>query len=814
VVALGVVSAMPTRPYSAAIIGGLWPNTSPDTWSNVADGLKQKASELSNDADTIRGVADQLLTENSGETIEAMHVMYVHDSCEVQDRADRYTSMARAVDECAQLIYHTRQRLDEIDRAANEEIEQLKQKAAGLGDKMNRAMLLAEIQIIIADAHTRAEVLSANVAAAIAGQAALVGGSNAFKAAGGEGTPAPAPAASIGRPGDRLMDINQVPHGGGKGPAGLVQGAGFRGAPLAPPLQPGVRPRPADILEDRGQTAVTSSTGGSPGGPDEQSEAGRGATGPRPSDSLADWKPGSPEQTSAQTPPAAAPNVMPPMGPAPSPPAMPMGGGTFRMPPPTGMPSSFGGVPSPPVSPNLSTPPVTPPVSPSEFTRGFNAGLGSGGGAPAPAGPLLPPPAPPPPPVTPASATDLASAPVWAAPPPAAPVAGGGGGGGTPSIPPMMPAAAPGALPPFNSDVVPRQAAPVTPASGPPLPSAPPPAPPAAPLPPVAPLPPGVVASGVGATAAGAAAGVKSSSTDPLLESAVQTVYQLLHASRMYACIDWCVGVFKTPVGVDTVIVSNEGAGYIPAGVFVPRNARMLFADLGLANAFQARWFGWVNPAETMVAYSSLRCELDPNIELFALAVSNDNGGSALPAQRAAVPHYEDCSLMTSPIPDNAPPPRLDESRMHRLETVDRSDYNRLTNPNTPVAQHLPYAGQATDTTVRAALARASGLLGLSVPAVIRHVLSALTDGEEVTEEQWTELEMVKLTLCLDSAAQRPGRLGDSDGPSDYARAYHNLARAAEALSMWRGDEPACAEIAYLGWHIKREGLLWSVGSA
>jgi hypothetical protein len=31
---------------------------------------------------------------------------------------------------------------------------------------------------------------------------------------------------------------------------------------------------------------------------------------------------------------------------------------------------------------------------------------------------------------------------------------------------------------------------------------------------------------------------------------------------------------------------------------------------------------------------------------------------------------------------------------------------------------------------------------------------------------------------------------------------------------MWRGDEPACAEIAYLGWHIKREGLLWSVGSA
>jgi hypothetical protein len=381
-----------------------------------------------------------------------------------------------------------------------------------------------------------------------------------------------------------------------------------------------------------------------------------------------------------------------------------------------------------------------------------------------------------------------------------------------PAMGPMMAAAPPGALPPFNSDVVPRQAAPVIPASGPPMPSAPPPPATGGAVPPVAPLPPGVVASGVGATAVGAAGGIKSTSSDPLLESAVQTVYQLLHASRMYACIDWCVGVFKTPMGIDTVVVSNEGLGYIPAGVFVPRSARMLFADPGLPSAFLARWFGWVNPADPVVAYAALRGELDPNIELWAVAVSTDNGGSALPAQRAAVQHYEQCSLMTSSIPDNAPAAALDETRMHRLETVDGSNYNRLTNPNTPVSQHLSYAHEATETAVRTALARASGLLGLSVPAVIRHVVSALADGEPVTDEQWNELETVKLTLCLDSAAQRPGRLADSDGPSDYARAYHNLARAAETLLMWRGVEPACAEIAYVAWHIAREGQLWPGG--
>jgi hypothetical protein len=68
---------------------------------------------------------------------------------------------------------------------------------------------------------------------------------------------------------------------------------------------------------------------------------------------------------------------------------------------------------------------------------------------------------------------------------------------------------------------------------------------------------------------------------------------------------------------------------------------------------------------------------------------------------------------------------------------------------------------------------------------------------------------MVKLNACLDSAGQRPGMLAENDGPSAYARAYHNLARAAEVLLMWRGDAPACAEIAYLTVQITKEMQLW-----
>jgi hypothetical protein len=68
-----------------------------------------------------------------------------------------------------------------------------------------------------------------------------------------------------------------------------------------------------------------------------------------------------------------------------------------------------------------------------------------------------------------------------------------------------------------------------------------------------------VVGSGVGAAAGAATEGIRSSLPDPLLEAASQLVYQLLHDSRMYPYMDWCVGVFRTASGVETVIVNSDG---------------------------------------------------------------------------------------------------------------------------------------------------------------------------------------------------------------------------------------------------------------
>jgi len=120
---------MPTRPYSAAIIGGLWPSTSPDAWSDVGDDLAKKADSLDAGASDIRRLADGLPAENSGKTIDAMYEMCHRQAVAVIKQATIYHSMAKGVSEIARLIYSARSRLDEIDERANEEIEQIRQQA-------------------------------------------------------------------------------------------------------------------------------------------------------------------------------------------------------------------------------------------------------------------------------------------------------------------------------------------------------------------------------------------------------------------------------------------------------------------------------------------------------------------------------------------------------------------------------------------------------------------------------------------------------------------------------------------------------------
>src|ERR1700682_720347 len=150
-VAVGTGPSMPTRQYSAAIVGGLWPTTSPDAWSDVTDALRHKADADAGTAAGIRRTADGLYPDNSGHMIDGMNGMYMRDAMAVMDQSALYQSMSTVVDEVAQLIYHARTQLDEIDRVANEKIEQLKAAAqgGGIGASLRLGALVSEIAAVI-----------------------------------------------------------------------------------------------------------------------------------------------------------------------------------------------------------------------------------------------------------------------------------------------------------------------------------------------------------------------------------------------------------------------------------------------------------------------------------------------------------------------------------------------------------------------------------------------------------------------------------------------------------------------------------------
>lgn len=824
------------------ILGGSWPSTSPESWSDTASALSKKSADLNMSASSIRRAADDLGGSNSGQMIDAMCERSYRTAQTVINHSDLYGDMAKAVKETAELIWHARGQLEEIDRKAHEEIERLKQQLQALalsplGAGAATAAIYAAIEAVITAAQGEAIGVGTDTAAAIAEQATNIGGNPSSQMpGGGQITPADHTTQTGGN-GDNVQALDNP-----TGPGTMPSRPGADRLPLDGPASDPDAASPGDAASANDGTPgtdgpgnATDDAGADAGNPTDEGQGAANSTHPQSGTPVgAGDRPGFDSVA-----PSAMPPPMTPVASGGSGGSSGLGGlGSGFKPPSAGGLSSAGsgGLSPSSLSSNAglssSLPSSVSPAAgglpsaatggggapgaatPSDFSRGFNAGLGTGS--------VLPPPVAPQPAQPLSSTTGASSSPVGAGP---APVSAAGGpahvaspGPATSGVPaghmgsmgaPMMPpAAAPaGPLPPFNSDLQPRQVAPAAAGAPPP---APPPAPPAG-AGQAAPLPPGVVASGVGATAAGAVAGERAGAPDPLLDKASELVYELMHASRVYGCIDWCVGMFKTPSGPQAWVVSSEGSGFIPPGVFLPSSARLIFSDPGLDKDFHARWFGWVNPAQTMAAYGQMCMASNPNVELWALAVSTDYGGNAASARDAGVRHIENCALTTSPIKPDTPAPALDETRIHRLETIDRPEYARLTTGGVVDRAQL---WALTVAAVRTALSRASELLGFQVPPAIRQVATAIENGEPVSDDLWTELDVAMRAAILDSAGQRPGRMAGDVGPSAYARCFHNVARAAELLSWWRSTTPDYVEIAYTARHIAKEAELWPTMAA
>jgi len=296
------------------------------------------------------------------------------------------------------------------------------------------------------------------------------------------------------------------------------------------------------------------------------------------------------------------------------------------------------------------------------------------------------------------------------------------------------------------------------------------------------------MAAGPLAAAQGSVADAKSArrpDDDPVLAGAVRLVYQLMHGSRFYPGLDWCVGVFASDGGTfETVVTSNEGAGYVPAGVFLPREARLLFADCLAESDFRQRWFGWSNPVETMVAYAQLRRGEGGRFPLYAVAASSLMDATTLSAADVAgVEHVQLCSAYSSPLRGQTTDQVLDRGHVHRLQLCDPGLLAWLEDPDRSVGEVFQRCEQLTT----AAWAAASARLGTSGPCVPDSgaaVFNQLSYGDVVSDRWWAELWAATEEAQSLAGAVRP--VEDSAVGVQLYHQRHDLARLLECLYWWR----------------------------
>lgn len=453
------------------------------------------------------------------------------------------------------------------------------------------------------------------------------------------------------------------------------------------------------------------------------------------------------------------------------------------------MPGAGGGLPSSGGLPTASNAGAASPLS--AFNQGAAATAGMGGGIPS---------APPPAPASPSPALSAggghAAPPVSAAPgggvspaaaqpgmvAPAAPSAptgagvGSGGGGAPMMLPPGSMGPPAGAVPP---------PAPTVPAGGPGAANVPAPSAPSAAGAAASPtlIPASVIAAGQTA-----AARERRESADAA--AAKELAWKLQHAAQEVEYpIEWAVGVFRSPSGTETVITSNDGASYIPAGVFVPRSVRVLSSDPLVDDHFRQLWFGWGDPARVLIEYAQLRAET--GWRLVAAATT----GVVNVLRDAGVEHPPSCSRLTNPWRQEGveiPPPVLDDMHEHRLAALWPDVYPRLLRVMTadPIFQDRIVSGVSASL-IYSATTQAQAI-DAGIHDSLRQVWTARGADREPTVQQWAQYDAEAKSFNATTAIFRPAFVnGCTADPADTLqeraryRAHWLVARTAEHIGGW-----------------------------
>lgn len=774
-------------------MGLSWPLVSSEVVRAEAEANMRAAEEAGRAGEDTRRLAEQFASDMKGRFVGAMYQGYINDS-EIHFAKEKFlTEASHAGQKVADETLAAKSHLDHLDWQAHQKIEEMA-KAGPISEAAKWAL--------IGQTAASAAAYMTSATAQVASQTAKVTGAVDIphKSAGAPGGRPGKPfheSPKIDRPGEVKPMGNE--HGkddgrGGKQPQDRAESPGKTGDPDDTNSTAGER-KPTDAAMHRGEKAAGENSGGKPslgnaagatpfsgGTPSGGSSSGSGS----PASGL-----GSGLMGGGSNPAQALQSGLKSAGPGGSPSSGLSSGG-----------SGFGkGVPGTGQGAGGSAAQVNPVR---DFARGFTSTSG------APTTPLAQPAAhtaPPAPPAAPTGSGAPAAAPgtagsagplsgVAAAPPPAPvsppPATGGaavGGAGPNPS-----------GLAPVGSDMGRHAAGPGSVVSGASSPGS-------AAGTSATSIAGGAATASMGAGLLGAAQGTAGNRTgdaprDPLLADAVQLVFELLHGSKYYPGLDWCVAVFRTGGVVEMVVTSNEGACYVPVGVFLPRSVRPLFSDPLVTREFRDQWFGHTDPVATMVAYADLRRGEDGGQPIYALAASSRMGGALVAAESADIEHLHLCQDLNSPIPLDAPDAVLDELHVHRLNVSDPDLLAWMHSEDRTLAERTKRCDELSSRAFRATTA----LLGTSqtaLPDIGAAVFNDLCNSEIVDESRWEKLYMAMRHAQFEAGAVRPTE-ASLIGTDVYRRRFA-VAQFLEMLYWWRpiggenaGGESICfTEIAY-----------------
>lgn len=254
------------------------------------------------------------------------------------------------------------------------------------------------------------------------------------------------------------------------------------------------------------------------------------------------------------------------------------------------------------------------------------------------------------------------------------------------------------------------------------------------------------------------------------LDTARAVVADLAAASSVtYPGLEWAVGVARGPAGVPEFwIASNEGASYIPAGVYLPRTMPLV---RGMDPDFDARWFGWFDPAHTV--WRSLTSR--------GLTVSAIATTWATPGEQVVenVPALASGVMPREGGPAEADAATASKKRSHRLETLADAMWLQLQHAERPVMEDY----------CRGLIER----IAFAEPALsptAQDVARTIIGGRWPDAAEWAALQEEYQRATLMAGAQRPGLFGIEDPEQlvAYQADFINCRRL-EALLAWeRGD--------------------------